>query len=178
MIWFCSDNGPEGQAGKAPGTAGPFRGRKRDLYEGGIRVPALLEWPAKITEARETDFPCGTVDYFPTVMAAVGFEVTDPDRPMDGIDLGPVINGEATERESPLGFQSAKQLAWTEHRYKLHSADNGETHALFDLIADPAETTDLSAEFPDIKARLVADLERWRESCRRSDAGEDYTRSK
>lgn len=174
MVWFCSDNGPEGRAGKAPGTAGPFRGRKRDLYEGGIRVPALLEWPARIAEARETDFPCGTVDYFPTIMAAVGFEVPDPDRPLDGIDLGPMIDGKVEKRESPLGFQSAKQLAWMEHRYKLHSGDDGRTFALYDLIEDPAETTDLSGKSPEIKTRLIAELEKWRASCRESDAGKDY----
>ncbi len=174
MVWFCSDNGPEGQAGKAPGSAGPFRGRKRDLYEGGIRVPALLEWPARIPEARSTDFPCGTVDYFPTVMKAAGFSLPDPDRPMDGIDLGPLIDGETSERSSPLGFQSGNQLAWTEQRYKVHSKDKGKTFVLYDLIADPAETTDLSEEKSELKDRLMAELERWRESCRRSDAGEDY----
>ena len=75
MVWFCSDNGPEGnpqRRGRSQGSAGPFRGRKRSLYEGGVRVPGLLEWPARITRARVTDIPCVTSDYFPTVLDAIG----------------------------------------------------------------------------------------------------------
>jgi arylsulfatase A-like enzyme len=61
MLWFCSDNGPEGGA-KSPGSAGEFRGRKRALYEGGVRVPGLLEWPAVIKEPRTTAFAAVTSD--------------------------------------------------------------------------------------------------------------------
>ena len=89
MLWFCSDNGPEGNA-SAPGSAGPFRGRKRDLTEGGIRVPALLEWPAKIKAGSETSYPMVTSDYFPTILAAAGLPAP-PDRPLDGINLLPVF---------------------------------------------------------------------------------------
>ena len=174
MVWFCSDNGPEGQKGKAPGTAGSFRGRKRDLYEGGIRVPALLEWPARVKGGSATDFPCGTIDYFPTVMAAVGFEVPDPDRPMDGINLLPVIDGDLEERSFPMGFQSAKQLAWVGQRYKLYSKNGGKDFELYDLLNDPAESKDLAKDHPDVVKRMTGELERWRASCRSSDAGEDY----
>ncbi|MCP5116650.1 MAG: sulfatase-like hydrolase/transferase, partial [bacterium] len=72
MVWFCSDNGPEGQQGKAPGSAGPFRGRKRSLYEGGIRVPGLVEWPATVKPGGKTDFPAVTSDYLPTILEVVG----------------------------------------------------------------------------------------------------------
>ena len=68
LLWFCSDNGPEGKKGKAPGAAGTLRGRKRDLLEGGIRVPGLLEWPARIKEGRRTAIPAGTIDYLPTIV--------------------------------------------------------------------------------------------------------------
>ena len=62
MLWFCSDNGPEGRAQKAPGSAAPLRGRKRSLYEGGVRVPGLLEWPRRIRSGRVTAVPCSTSD--------------------------------------------------------------------------------------------------------------------
>ena len=68
MLWFCSDNGPEGKAGRAPGSAGPLRGRKRDLWEGGIRVPCLLEWPDVVKQPRTVSAPCVTNDFLPTVL--------------------------------------------------------------------------------------------------------------
>ncbi|MFK7779438.1 MAG: sulfatase-like hydrolase/transferase, partial [Gimesia sp.] len=89
IIWFCSDNGPEGTS-SAPGSAGPFRGRKRDLLEGGIRVPALLEWPAKIRPGTQTSFPMVTSDYLPTLLAAAGLSAPT-DRPVDGINLWPIF---------------------------------------------------------------------------------------
>ena len=107
IVAFCSDNGPEGSAGDAPGSAGPLRGRKRDLYEGGIRVPGLLEWPARITTGRSTSVPCGTVDYLPTLLDAVGVAIP-ADRPIDGISLMRLIDGEGFERPVPLAFQVGK----------------------------------------------------------------------
>ena len=62
MLWFCSDNGPEGKAGQAPGSTGGFRGRKRSLHEGGIRVPALVEWPGVAPPGASLDFPASTSD--------------------------------------------------------------------------------------------------------------------
>ncbi|MCB1131402.1 MAG: sulfatase-like hydrolase/transferase, partial [Verrucomicrobiae bacterium] len=87
MIWFCSDNGPEGKANGRNGSAGTFRGRKRDLLEGGIRVPGLLVWPAKIREGRATSVPCVTSDYLPTVLDAADIPYPDEDRRLDGISL-------------------------------------------------------------------------------------------
>lgn len=106
MVWFCSDNGPEGQSGRAPGTAAHFRGRKRDLYEGGVRVPGILEWPAKVKPG-ETDFPAVTSDYFPTVLDVL--KISAPQRPIDGISLLPMIEGKQQQRSEPIYFQSGKQ---------------------------------------------------------------------
>lgn len=61
MLWFTSYNGPEN---RTPGSPEPFRGRKRSLYEGGVRVAGLLEWPARISAARATDVPAVTSDYY------------------------------------------------------------------------------------------------------------------
>jgi len=174
IVAFCSDNGPEGGAGKAPGSAGHFRGRKRSLLEGGIRVPGLLEWPAKIAEGRVTEIPCGTVDYFPTIMEAAGFTLPDPDRPMDGVSLIPLIKGKMKKRPTPLGFQASKQIALSDNRYKIYSSNGGKTFALYDLIDDPGETKDLSAEKPEILQATIDTVTAWRESCKVSDAGEDY----
>ena len=67
MIWFCSDNGPEGKDGKAPGSTGGLRGRKRSLYEGGTRVPAFAVWPGHIQAGVEVRTLACTSDYLPTV---------------------------------------------------------------------------------------------------------------
>jgi len=174
MLWFCSDNGPEGQAGVAPGSAGPFRGRKRDLYEGGIRVPGLLEWPARIREPRTVTVPCSTLDYFPTVLDALQIESVAHPEPIDGVSLVPLFEGAMTERPQPIGFESRSQIALVGNRYKLISVDSGKTYALFDLRADPTETDDVAAEHPRVVAEMKRTLDGWRAACAASEAGKDY----
>ena len=73
MLWFCSDNGPSWIHDY--NSAGPFRGKKGTLWEGGIRVPAILVWPAKIKEPRVVDIPCVTSDFYQTIREITGFKV-------------------------------------------------------------------------------------------------------
>lgn len=177
MFWFCSDNGPEGKDGRTGrnrGSAGPFQGRKRSLLEGGVRVPGLLEWPARINPGRVTDVPCSTSDYFPTIMDILGFKMKGQPEPIDGVTLLPLINEKMQKRPMPIGFQSAGQLSLTDNRYKIYSRDKGKTYMLFDLFEDPGETKDLAAEKPQILQSMKATLVKWRESCRDSLAGKDY----
>ena len=174
MLWFCSDNGPEGEAGSAPGSAGPLRGRKRDLFEGGVRVPGLLEWPARIPHPRVVDLPCSTLDYFPTVLDAVGLESEGRPSPVDGVSLMPLIEGTMRSRPTPIAFESRNQVALTDNRYKIISTDGGKTYMLFDLVADPGEKTDLAPQKPEVVESMKAVLEPWRSSCKRSLAGSDY----
>jgi len=172
MLWFCSDNGPEGRS--VPGSAGPFRGRKRSLYEGGVRVPGLLEWPAKVATSRVADMPCSTLDYFPTVLDALGFQLKGQPEPRDGISLMPLIEGTMTERPVPIAFESRSQVSLTDNRYKLYSSDGGTTYELYDLLADPSETNDLASAEPGIVATMSDTLTAWRASCTASRAGNDY----
>lgn len=167
MLWFCSDNGPEGQSGKSPGLAGGLRGRKRSLYEGGIRVPGLLEWPDKIQAERSTTFPAVTSDYLPTVLEALQIPYPD-DRPLDGISLMPLINGELSEREEGIGFESRGQAAWVTQRYKLYRANNDKDWELYDLLEDAAESTNLAERHQDQVRRLSAAYRTWAASCQRS----------
>ncbi|MCK4999333.1 MAG: sulfatase-like hydrolase/transferase, partial [Anaerohalosphaera sp.] len=115
MLWFCSDNGPAGKGGggaqypggRMQGVAGPFRGRKGSLYEGGVRVPGMLEWPDKIKKAHVIkDFPCSTSDYFPTTMEVLGFKMKGQPETIDGISLLPLIEGKMKQRATPIGFES------------------------------------------------------------------------
>ena len=115
-LWFAADNGPEvgappGQTYPTkgwpffpdPGVTGGLRGRKRDLTEGGIRVPGLVEWPAVVGDgaARSVHWPAATFDYLPTLMSALGgVPSTNPSWPLDGIDLMPLLRGEVATRSA------------------------------------------------------------------------------
>jgi arylsulfatase A-like enzyme len=98
IFWYCGDNGvpPEARA------TTPFRGRKGDVYGGGVRVAGILEWPARIPSPRVTKLDSVTSDFLPTLCEAVG--VAAPDRPLDGVSLMPLIAGDMTERSKPIGF--------------------------------------------------------------------------
>ncbi len=98
LFWYCSDNGGLRHFGATGG-----RGHKGDIYEGGLRVPALLEWPAHIPEARQSDVPCCTSDIYPTLLALTGITIEDQPH-LDGISLVPLLNGAMMERPKPIGF--------------------------------------------------------------------------
>lgn len=174
MLWYCSDNGPEGKS-SAPGTTSGLRGRKRSLYEGGVRVPGLLVWPSKITKPRTVEVPCVTDDYVPTILDALALQPpAATERPQDGVSLMPLIVGEMTERPQPILFESGEQLSLTDNRFKLYSPDRGKTYQLYDLIDDPGETTDLAKQHPDKVAGYARCLAEWRASCQASATGADY----
>jgi len=173
MLWFCSDNGPEGNS-SAPGRTKGLRGRKRSLYEGGVRVPGLLVWPGKVKTPRLVQMPCSTCDYFPTVVDVLGLRSDRQPEPIDGVSLLPLIEGTMTQRPQPIGFQSRNQVALIDNRYKLYSANQGKAYELYDLINDPAEEHDLAAEKPEIARQMIDTLNAWRASCRQSLDGKDY----
>ena len=170
LIWFCADNGPEGNE-KSPGSTGGLRGRKRSLYEGGIRVPGIVCWPSNITPGSRSLVPASTSDCLPTIAAIVGSEAA-AERPLDGIDIGGVLDGTLKHRPTPIGFESAGKLAWVDNQFKLVATGmkNGTIGnvELYDLAKDSAETRNIAAMHPDRAARMKRDLKAWRESCRRS----------
>ena len=178
LIFFCSDNGPEGRKleGTTRGLAGPFRGRKRDLLEGGVRVPAFIIWPRKIKNHREIYMPCVTSDYFPTIMDILGVHKNDYQNPIDGISLLPMIEGKQLERNMPIGFKSQNQIAWNTNDFKLYSDNTGKTFALYNLKDDPHEDIDLSMKYPQKVEEMKIDLFKWEASCKESDKGNDYTK--
>ncbi|QDV22737.1 sulfatase-like hydrolase/transferase [Aureliella helgolandensis] len=173
LICFCSDNGPEGQASNSPGSAGEFRGRKRSLYEGGVRVPGIIVWPGHVPAGTATDFPAVTSDYLPTVLDILGIEYP-AQRPLDGESLASVFNNPQAERSTGIGFQSSKQIAWHRSAMKLLSNDQGSTWELYDLTSDPGETTDLAPMQPQIVAALQTEVTAWLASCKASDSEQDY----
>lgn len=161
LIFFCSDNGPEV---RTPGSAGPFRGMKRDLYEGGIRVPAFIVWPKKIGQGMKTDFPAFTSDYLPTIVDILDLPVIDNGKVIDGISLGPALFKDSKKRESPMGFLYQKRISWVTHQYKLISLDKGKTFELYDILNDPSEKNNIIESSPELRDELKADLDKWLES--------------
>jgi arylsulfatase A-like enzyme len=99
VLWYCSDNG----ALPKIGSAGERRGNKGAVYEGGLAVPALLEWPAKFPEPKVITEPCVTSDIFPTLLDIADIE-PDKSRPLDGINLMPLLEGAQKTRKQPIGF--------------------------------------------------------------------------
>jgi arylsulfatase A-like enzyme len=98
LVFYCGDNGTS-----ADGALGfPHRGVKSQVYEGGILVPGLVEWPARITQPRSTALRASTSDLLPTLCAIASEPL--PARPLDGINLLPLIDGRMAERSNPLYF--------------------------------------------------------------------------
>lgn len=172
MLWYCADNGPEGRESPDTGTAGPYRGRKRDLYEGGVRVPGLLVWPDEVREGCVVETACVTSDYLPTVMDVLG-EAYD-ERPLDGESILPLIRNQSFERKSAIGFKSRDMTAWNDDRYKLYTDKWGEQVELYDLKADPGEKNNLAAEKGDAIASMRSLYGNWESSVKASFEGKEY----
>lgn len=102
LLWYTSDNGAQDPA-KQFGSTGGLRGKKATLYEGGIRVPTIIEWPSVITKNRITDVPCNTVDIYPTIVDLLGVEI-EHQPILDGVSILPLIEGKPFQRTKPMGF--------------------------------------------------------------------------
>lgn len=162
IVFFTSDNGPEGidVQGRTRGETNGLKGRKRSLHEGGIRVPGLLEWPGKLTP-NVVNIPCFTSDYFPTVAGILGKDIEVFKRPFDGIDIMPIIEGEANVPERIMVFRFRQQVALIKNNFKLYSEDNGGTFKLFDLKADAKEQTDIAPNHSNLVTELTAHYIEW-----------------
>lgn len=157
IIFFCSDNGPEL---RTPGSAGIFRGKKRDLYEGGIRVPAFCVWPDELQKDIRIDAPAFTSDYLPTLVDFLNIDFPD-DRLLDGTSIKPLLLGNQTTRAVPMGFRFQNKLSWVTDRYKLISVDKGRSYELYDLIQDPQEKNNIISENKEQANQLITELEAW-----------------
>lgn len=170
ILCFCSDNGPEV---KTPGSALHLRGRKRDLYEGGIRVPSLIVFPSQLKGGVRTNHIAGTVDYLPSIVEWLN--LPQPNYELDGESLVPFLKN-STKRNKPMVFAVQEQGAVIEQQYKL--VCNKGINELYDISKDPSETTDLSLEYPEITKRLRVYLEQSLKQYQQSFEGQEYgTRS-
>ena len=188
ILWYCSDNG--GAAGR--NSTGNLRGQKGTLWEGGIRVPGIVEWPARIAKPAVSAVPCSTLDMYPTLLSATGTKAEKQIEPLDGMNLIPLFDGKMTAREKSIPFwahgrNGGGHAALLEWPYKLHTDPSGDKKKnrgatdsatapvmLFDVSKDPKETTDLAKEQPDRVARMTTALSAWKVSVEESLAGADY----
>jgi arylsulfatase A len=165
LVVFTSDNGPEGDGVKTPGrgSTGGLRGRKRHLYEGGIRVPGLVRWPGRVSAGGVSAVPVIGSDFFATLLAAAGAAVPG-DRVLDGVNVLPVLTGSAAEvvRQRPLYWRllMAPQMksAVRDGDWKLLADERLEKFELYNLREDERETTDLREREPETFERLKAVL--------------------
>ena len=171
LLCFCSDNGPEGKSpkGKKVGVTAGLRGRKRSLYDGGVRVPALAEWPGKIEAGSVVNTPCSTLDYFPMVANLTDYQMPD-DRPIDGQDLMPILMGHTTNREKAIPFRSRGNATIVKDQHKL-VLPKGE---LYNLSDDWSEKNNIASAHPDRVKLMTAELMKYLDSMQKSHAGEDY----
>ena len=183
LVWFTSDNGglPDIDYGEHlgvhPDTTGHLRGFKKDLYEGGIRVPTVIEWPGAI-EPRVSHYPSSTTDIFPTLIELARLDPNSINPVNDGISLARVLaNDEPPRRDKPMGFRAVAGRAWLDNDWKLvRNYTSGEDGAfeLYNLVGDPSESRNLISQRPDIAARMMKDLSVWDASIERSITGADY----
>ncbi len=158
LIFFFSDNG--GPAGPNGSENGRLRGKKGELYEGGIRVPFLVAWPEKIRAGGTDDRSVSSVDVFATTLAAAGAPMPT-DKKYDSVNLIPYLTGEKSGAPHERLFWRNGQLrAVREGPWKLVHLPK-QAPELYDLSADLAETTSLAAKHPGEAARLAAALDAW-----------------
>ena len=177
LVLFSSDNGPEdihiGNAGHSGiGSAGPFRGRKRSLYEGGIRVPGIVRWPGKIPAGTidSTSVVAG-VDWLPTVCELAGCPIP-ADHTLDGESVSDVLFGKSRSRKSPLfwewrfriagePFHHSPELSVRDGDWKLYMNPNGSRVELYDMKNDLTQLNNVSEHHPEVVRRMSQMVLSW-----------------
>jgi arylsulfatase A-like enzyme len=153
LVIFTSDNG-----GERYSFNWPFSFQKGDLWEGGLRVPAILRWPGMIPANRTTEQAAITMDWTATLLAAGG-ATADSGYPLDGEDLLPLCTGARSASDRTLCWRTIHHYAARSGQWK-YLQESGNEH-LFDVVADPGEKYDQRAVHPDVFARLKAQYEAW-----------------
>ncbi|MEM9646647.1 MAG: sulfatase-like hydrolase/transferase [Planctomycetota bacterium] len=182
LLWFCSDNGGLGEV--KPSSTGGLRGHKGQVYEGGLMVPAILEWPNKVKTPHVTEHRSCTMDILPTILDVLDMQNVTRSVPRDGVTLMPMIDSLVSDaplmpRSTPIFFRHEGKLAVIDGDMKLLTTDiRKRKFELYDLKSDPNETSDLSRERPEIVERLIKVMVDWNRDVQNSIAGKDYPEGK
>jgi arylsulfatase A-like enzyme/glycerophosphoryl diester phosphodiesterase len=154
LVLFFTDNGGSGNGGNAP-----LRGQKSTMWEGGLRVPFIAAWPGHLPAGKVTDEFLTSLEIFPTLLAVAGAN-SPPNVTLDGFNLLPVLRGEKPSSRSEMFWQRRADKAARVGNFKW--VDSAAGSGLYDLSSDLGEQHDLSAEMPDVLARVRARFLAWR----------------
>lgn len=178
IVIFSADNGPEdigikNASHSGVGSPGPFRGRKRSLYEGGVRVPFILSWPAGGTAMGkvDNDTPLCAVDLLPTFCALAGVQLPEK-LTLDGEAMDDVFRGTVRSRTTPLMWEwrfrvhghvinRSPILAIRKGHWKLLLNPEGDRIELYDIPNDPMELNNMAESYPDIVTSMKAEVLAW-----------------
>ncbi len=162
LVIFTSDNGPHSEGGADPeffDSNGPLRGQKRDLYEGGIRVPMIARWPGKIKGGTESSHVSAFWDFLPTACDIA--DITAPGS-LEGLSFLPELTGQSQKKHDHLyweffelgGRQAVRKGRWKAVRYEMSRNPDAPVE-LYDLSSDLGEQRNLAADHPDIARELT-----------------------
>lgn len=167
IIVFASDNGPHEEGGADPeyfNSNGPFKGTKRDLYEGGIRVPMIVKWPGKIKAGSKSDLISAFWDVFPTFSEIAGSPIPDN---LDGISFLPTLLGDSKDQKQHDylywefhergGRQAVRKGKWKAVKYNVLKKPNAPIE-LYDLSIDKGEESNVASQHPEIVKDMEAIL--------------------
>ncbi len=156
LVVFLSDNG--GPTRELTSSNAPLRGEKGSLFEGGVRVPFLVQWPGQLPAGHVESRMVSSLDLFPTVLAAAGAKV---DATLDGVDLRSALAApDATPICRTHYWRVGGQAAFIKDDWKIHRGRGDKATQLYHIADDPGEAHDLAAEHPDRVAKMEA---AWRE---------------
>ena len=160
LVIFASDNGAARQSDVDGKRNSPLIGHKRNLYEGGIRVPYALQWKGRIEGGASFEHPVSTLDIFPTALAAAGSDPAESAK-LDGVNLLPFVAGErAGPPHEYLVWRSGPNAAVRSGAWKLLRTQSG-LERLYNVQEDPGESRDLASRQPRLVEDLREALERW-----------------
>jgi N-acetylgalactosamine-6-sulfatase len=181
IVVFSSDNGPEdihitNASHSGVGSAGPFRGRKRSLYEGGVRMPFIIRWPGGGVAAGKVDDTTilSGIDFLPSICKFAGVKLPKDLNP-DGEDMTGALLGKGKKRSKPLMWEwryevdgdcinKSPILAIRDGEWKLLMNPDRSRVELYNIPKDPMEVDNLAGQYPGIVKRLSAKLLKWRAS--------------
>jgi len=159
LVFFFSDNG--GPITKNGSSNDPLRGAKGDVYEGGMRVPFLVKWPAKLPAGANYDLPVSSLDVFATSLGVAGAEMPT-DRKYDSVNLIPYLGGDNKEPPHDQLFWRTSRNIWAVRRGDSKLVRQaGRSDELYNLQSDIGEKTDLHTTLPAEASRLAGSLEAW-----------------
>lgn len=159
VVFFISDNGGP-QIGNGSNNS-PLTGDKGTVREGGIRVPYLVQWKGTLPSGKKYELPVISLDIPATAAAIAGANLGSADRPVDGVNLVPYLNGQLADApHESLYWRFGPQHAIRQGDYKLRQ-QNDQPPQLFNVAADVAETKDLAADKPELVKKLQSDYASW-----------------